>query len=67
MGQEMTANIVAVGAINAALGLFSPEIIQQAVCSHIPKGTETLNENALAEGEKLVSAAERARFHRDVE
>jgi len=59
VGKEMTANIVAVGAINAALGLFPAEILRQAVRRHIPKGTEALNDKALAEGERLVPAGAR--------
>jgi hypothetical protein len=50
VGRAMTANIVAVGAINAALNLFSEEVIREAVRRHIPRGTEELNNKALAEG-----------------
>ena len=62
VGKAMTANIVAVGAINAALGLFSPETIHEAVRRHIPRGTEELNNKALAEGQKLIPETDRARF-----
>ena len=49
----MTANIVAVGAINGITGLFPEEVLQEAVKRHIPKGTEELNMRALAAGEAL--------------
>ena len=55
VGKLMTANIVAVGAINALLGLFDRDILLEAVRRHIPKGTEALNEKALAAGQALVS------------
>ena len=43
----MTANIVAVGAINALLGLVSQDVLREAVMPHVPKGTEALNARAL--------------------
>jgi 2-oxoglutarate ferredoxin oxidoreductase subunit gamma len=64
VGREMTANIVAVGAINAALNLFSDEVIREAVRRHIPRGTEELNNKALAEGGLLVADMDVSRFHR---
>ncbi len=54
VGSARCSNIVALGAINAALQLFSDEILEQAVKMHIPAGTETVNLNALHEGEKLI-------------
>ena len=62
VGREVAANIVAVGAINAALGLFSDEVITEAVQRHIPKGTEALNTRALAAGKALAAKKERTRF-----
>ena len=53
IGKPMTANIVAVGAINGITGLFPEEVLQEAVKRHIPKGTEELNMRALAAGEAL--------------
>ena len=50
VGKLMTANIVAVGAINALLGLVSPDELREAVMLHVPKGTEALNERALEAG-----------------
>ncbi len=54
VGKAMTANIVAVGAINAILNLVSDEDLHTAVMSHVPKGTEELNEKALQVGMKLI-------------
>lgn len=55
VGKEVTTNIVAVGAVNAVLGLFSDEVIEEAVWRHIPKGTEELNLKALKAGKALIS------------
>ena len=46
----MTANIVAVGAINALLGLAGQDVLREAVMMHVPKGTQALNERALEAG-----------------
>ncbi len=53
VGKAMTANIVAVGAINELLNVAPPEILEEAVKMHIPKGTEEINMLALNEGRKL--------------
>lgn len=53
IGKPMTANIVAIGAINGLTHLFTEEVIQKAVKRHIPPGTEELNMRALASGEAL--------------
>lgn len=55
IGKSVTANIVAVGAINELLHLVSYEDLKTAVAMHIPKGTEALNMRALAAGTELVS------------
>jgi len=55
IGKPMTANIVAVGAINKLAGLFTEEALQAAVMRHIPRGTEDLNMRALAAGEALAN------------
>ena len=60
IGKSMVANIVAVGAINATLGLFPEEILQEAVKAHIPAGTEQLNMLALKEGERIAQARQEA-------
>ena len=54
--KELTANIVAVGAINEALCLFDHASLLEGVKRHIPAGTEELNRQALEEGKKLISS-----------
>lgn len=54
VGKAFTANIVAVAAINAALGLVPFETLKESVMHRIPKGTEAINIKALEEGAKLV-------------
>ena len=66
VGKSMTANIVAVGAVNTALGIFDEKTLQEAVKRHIPRGTEELNMRALAEGEKLMAAYPAGRFRQDI-
>ncbi len=56
VGKIQTANIVAVGVINALLGIADGKTIQQAVLKHIPKGTEALNLKALEAGLCLAQA-----------
>ena len=53
----MTANIVAVGAINTILGLFPEDIMLEAVKMHIPAGTEELNMKAYEEGKRIAEKA----------
>ena len=62
VGKLMTANIVAVGAINRLLGLVDEESLKEAVLKHIPAGTEELNGKALAEGAALISDKLAAKF-----
>ena len=62
VGKAFTANIVAVGAINAALGLFDEETLMEAVRRHIPAGTEEINRKALAAGGELISPEQAAAF-----
>ena len=57
IGKPMTANIVAVGAINSILELFPEDIMLQAVKMHIPAGTEELNMKAYEEGKRLAEHA----------
>lgn len=57
VGKPMTANIVAVGAINELLNIAPDDLLEQAVKMHIPKGTEEVNMLALNEGRKLGAAA----------
>ena len=53
VGRLVTANIVAVGAINNLLKICDNETLFEAVKMHIPRGTEEINLKALSEGEKL--------------
>ncbi len=57
VGKAFTANIVALGAINAALGLFDEACLLEAVRRHIPAGTEEINKKALDAGAALISPA----------
>lgn len=67
VGKIMTANIVAVGAINAALGLFDQESLREGVRRHIPAGTEELNWKALEEGAGLITPEQAAKFHQTLD
>ena len=62
VGKAFTANIVAVGAINRALQLFSDAELMEGVKRHIPAGTEEINQRALAEGAALISEAQAEAF-----
>lgn len=53
VGNPMTANIVAVGAINAVLKLFDEGVLFEAVKRHIPAGTEKVNLAAFEAGKRL--------------
>lgn len=57
VGKPMTANIVAVSAINTILGLFPEDIMLEAVKMHIPAGTEELNMKAFNEGKRIAENA----------
>nr|WP_294180725.1 hypothetical protein [uncultured Clostridium sp.] len=50
----MTANIIAVGAINSVLNIASKKSLEAAVLNRVPRGTEDLNKRALEAGYKLV-------------
>lgn len=62
VGKAFTANIVSIGAINAALRLFDDETLLEAVRRHIPAGTEEINKKALAAGAALIGAEQAAAF-----
>ncbi len=66
VGKVLTANIVAVGAINAALRLFDVAVLEEAVRRHIPPGTEEINKKALAAGAALISAAQSEAFAQSI-
>ncbi len=57
VGREVTSNIVALGAINAVLGLTSPKTLEEAVVRYVPKSTAELNTRALHEGMNLVQTS----------
>jgi len=54
VGNIMTANVVAVGAVNALLGLFDDASLEEGVRRHIPAGTHQINLKALQAGKELV-------------
>jgi 2-oxoglutarate ferredoxin oxidoreductase subunit gamma len=56
LGQEMMANVVALGALAALTGIVSLKSLEAALLKRVPKGTEELNKKALAAG---VTAAQR--------
>lgn len=56
VGREVTSNIVAVGAINAVLGLASEKTLEESVVRYVPKATAQLNTRALHEGMNLVKS-----------
>ena len=66
VGKAFTANIVAVGAINKALQLFSDEVLMEGVKRHIPAGTEEINQKALAEGAALITEEQAAAFKQQI-
>ncbi|MBR5739735.1 MAG: 2-oxoacid:acceptor oxidoreductase family protein [Firmicutes bacterium] len=51
---KMSANIISCGAINEIMDLADWEAVEKAVLSHVPKGTEESNLNALHYGAKMV-------------
>lgn len=53
LGSKVVANVVALGAMNALLGLVSPENLRRAVVGRVPARFRELNERALEEGVKL--------------
>jgi 2-oxoglutarate ferredoxin oxidoreductase subunit gamma len=54
IGKAVTANIVAVGAINALLGLTTEQALEEAVLRHVPRQTGSLNSHALRTGIQLI-------------
>lgn len=57
VGKSVTANIVAVGAINKILGIVNRKQIREAVLLHVPTGTEAINMAALDAGEEIAASA----------
>ena len=56
VGRAQTANVLAVGCINALLGITDMETLKKAALLHVPRGTEEINLRALSEGVKLAAA-----------
>ena len=56
--REMVANIVALGALTQLTPMVSAKAVEAAVLARVPKGTETLNRDALKAG---MAAAKRAK------
>ncbi len=57
IGNPLTANIIAAGAVNALLGIAPDNLMEQAVRMHIPWGTEQINLLALREGRGLAAGS----------
>ena len=53
VGKAMTANIVALGVINACLKITDPDTLRETVLAGVPRGTEKINLAALEEGSRL--------------
>lgn len=56
-GRQMTANMVALGALMGLAGLVTPEAAEHAVRERVPKGTEELNLKAFRLGMKWAREA----------
>jgi 2-oxoglutarate ferredoxin oxidoreductase subunit gamma len=50
LGQEVMANVVALGALAALTGIVSLESLETALLARVPQGSEDLNKKALAAG-----------------
>lgn len=54
VGNPMTANIVAAGAVNALLGIVPDVLLERAMLMNVPSGTERANLAALRAGRRLI-------------
>ncbi|GAB6171283.1 2-oxoacid:acceptor oxidoreductase family protein [Paradesulfitobacterium aromaticivorans] len=54
LSKEMVGNIVALGALNSAANLVSPEALEAAVLKRVPKAYVELNKKALEAGKNIV-------------
>lgn len=54
VGSKVVANVVALGAMNALVGLVTSESLRRAVARRVPERFRALNEQALKTGEKLI-------------
>ena len=53
VGLKVTANVVALGVISSLTKIASYEALERALLSRVPRGTEEINQKALALGKKL--------------
>lgn len=53
LNNSITANVIALGAINSLVGLVKHESLEKAVLKYVPKSASELNKKALQEGEAL--------------
>ncbi|RMF91264.1 MAG: 2-oxoacid:ferredoxin oxidoreductase subunit gamma [Nitrospinota bacterium] len=61
IGKEIVTNIVSLGVITPLIGIVSPEMVEQAINDHVPKGTEALNRQAFHAGLELGQLLKNAR------
>ena len=61
LGQEMMANVVALGALAALTGVVSLESLEAALLARVPPGTRKLNKKALQAGSRAAKAFLKAR------
>jgi len=61
VGSKLVANVVALGAMNALLGLVSPGSLREAVVRRVPARFREINERALAAGEGLAGSLAKAK------
>lgn len=59
IGKEITANIISLGVLLEITKLVEKDVLIEAVLHRVPKGTETLNKNAIEAGIKLVHEQEK--------
>ncbi len=52
-GRAQTANILTLGAVVGLTGIISPDSLEKAVLSMVPKGTEEMNQAAMRRGLEL--------------
>ena len=53
----ITANVVALGALNEIVGLVDHESLERAVLKYVPSSAKDINKTALMEGEKIAKAS----------
>jgi len=65
IGKEMVANIVALGALNAAANLVSWQSLEEAVLARVPAAFADLNQRALEAGRALVESKDTEKYRCD--